>query len=121
MCWLGDPQAGERVLAPLRTFGRPLLDLVDLHPYTCLQSSVDATARHGWHYYGKSSTVGPLDDALVDVLVEHAGQARSPRSVVLIDRLGGAVADVEEDAPRDIALDHVLRHLLTSFRSCSCL
>lgn len=32
MCFVGDPNAGERALAPLRKLGRPLLDLVDVRP-----------------------------------------------------------------------------------------
>ncbi|MGH8945761.1 MAG: FAD-binding protein [Acidimicrobiia bacterium] len=98
MVHAGDPDAGERALAPLRRFGRPLLDLVKLRPYTHLQSLVDDTVPHGWHYYWKSADVGPLEDPLVDTIVDHTFRVRSPHSYAVIFQLGGAVADVDEDA-----------------------
>lgn len=98
MCYVGDPAAGAQVLAPLRAFGRPLLDLVDHRSYTDLQSLVDATVPHGWHYYWKSANLGDLDDRVVEVMVEHAAQIRSPRSYAVLFHLGGAVAEVDSDA-----------------------
>lgn len=98
MLYLGDPDEGERVLAPLRRFGRPLLDLVDVRPYTGLQSLVDATVPHGWHYYWKSIELGRLDDAVIDTMIEHSFRIRSPRTYSVMFHLGGAVAEVEEDA-----------------------
>lgn len=98
MMYLGDPEAGERVLDPLRNFGRPLLDLVDLRPYTGLQSLIDATVPHGWHYYWKSAELAPLADDVIDAMAEHSLEIRSPRSFAVVFQLGGAVADVDEDA-----------------------
>jgi len=98
MCYVGDPTTGARALAPLRTYGRPLLDLVDHRPYTNLQSLVDATVPHGWHYYWKSVNLPPLDDKVVDVMVEHAAEIRSPRSYAVMFHLGGAVSDIDEHA-----------------------
>lgn len=92
MAYLGDPDTGERVLAPLRGFGRPLLDGVTVRPYTALQSMVDASAPRGWHYYAKSLNLPALHDDIIDVMVNHAWQANSPRSYVSIYHLGGAVS-----------------------------
>jgi FAD/FMN-containing dehydrogenase len=96
--YLGDPAAGEQDLAPLRDFGRPLVDLVALRPYTELQSMVDATVLHGWHYYWKSAELGPLDDVVIDTMIEHSSRVRSPWSYTVVFQLGGAVADLDEDA-----------------------
>ncbi|MDP8949691.1 MAG: FAD-binding oxidoreductase [Actinomycetota bacterium] len=96
MLYLGDPDEGERVLAPLRGFGRPLLDLVDLRPYTGLQSLVDPTVSHGWHYYWKSAEVDRLHDSIIDTAIEHSSRIRSPWSYTVMFHLGGAVADVDE-------------------------
>ena len=97
MCYLGDPAVGQRALAPLRDFGRPLLDLVDLRPYTGLQALADATVPHGWHYYWKSADLPALDDDVIDALTEHASRIRSSRSYAVLFHLGGAVADVDQD------------------------
>ncbi|HEV2124888.1 MAG TPA: FAD-binding oxidoreductase, partial [Chloroflexota bacterium] len=94
----GDPVAGERAIAPLREFGRPLVDLVDLRPYTGLQSLVDATVPHGWHYYWKSAEIDRLEDAVIDTMTEHSSRIHSPWSYTAMFHLGGAVSDVDEDA-----------------------
>ena len=97
-CYVGDPAAGEQALAPLRRLGRPLLDLVRPRPYTELQSLVDATVPHGWHYYWKTANLSSFDDRLADVLIEHTARSRSPWSYSILFQLGGAVSAVEADA-----------------------
>jgi hypothetical protein len=77
--YLGDPETGERLLDPLRKFGRPLLDLVSLRSYAGLQSLIDPTVPHGRHYYWKSTELGPLDD---DAMVEQSLDIRSPPIVL---------------------------------------
>jgi FAD/FMN-containing dehydrogenase/DNA-binding HxlR family transcriptional regulator len=98
MLSLGDPVKAERAIAPMRGFGRPLLDMVNPRLYTGLQSIFDAGVPHGWHYYWKSAEVGPLEDPIIDTMVEHSWQLRSPWSYMVMFQLGGAVADVGEDA-----------------------
>jgi hypothetical protein len=93
--YLGDPETGERLLDPLRKFGRPLLDLVSLRSYAGLQSLIDPTVPHGRHYYWKSTELGPLDD---DAMVEQSLDFAHPRSFSAVFQLGGAVADADEDA-----------------------
>jgi FAD/FMN-containing dehydrogenase len=91
-CWAGDPDAGERALAPLRAHGEPLIDLIAPRPYLQLQSMFDPVVPHGWHYYWKSWELPPLTDAAIDVLVERAAAITSPRSYIIVFQLGGAVA-----------------------------
>jgi len=98
MAYFGDPEQAEPALSPIRSFGRPLLDMVARRPYTGLQSMFDAGVPHGWHYYWKSAEVGPLEDPVIDILVEHSSRIRSPWSYTIIFQLGGAVAEVDEDA-----------------------
>lgn len=98
MCHLGDPVLGEATLAPLRGIGRPLLDLVERRPYTALQSLGDATVPHGWHYYWKTANLGPLDDGLIDTLVEHSSRARWGWPYTMLFHLGGAITDMPADA-----------------------
>ncbi|HUG83530.1 MAG TPA: FAD-binding protein, partial [Euzebya sp.] len=98
MCCTGDLERAETVLAPLRGLGRPLIDLVDVRPYTALQSMVDATVPHGWHYYWKTANFRGLADDLIDTLVEHASRIRWTWPYAVMFHLGGAVSDVAEDA-----------------------
>lgn len=98
MIYVGEPGRGEQALAPFRSLGTPLLDLVRVRSYLDLQTLVDDTVPHGWHYYWKSSNVGPLNDALIDSLIGHTSHIRSPHSYTVIFQLGGAVADEDDDA-----------------------
>jgi len=95
--WAGDPADGQRVLAPLRGFGRPLFDLVGPKPYVANQGANDKAVPHGWHYYWKSTDLGDLGDDTIDIITEHALRMRSPRSYCILFQLGGAVARVGED------------------------
>ena len=95
--WAGDLADGQRALAPLRGFGRPLFDLVAPKPYVANQGANDKAVPHGWHYYWKSLDLPDLGDVTIDIITEHALRMRSPRSYCILFQLGGAVARVGED------------------------
>ena len=101
-CWAGDIAEGERALAPLRAFGEPELDLVGPMPFVVRQSSLDATAAPGLHFYEKSHFLAEIDRA-VPGLIAHFARVPSPRSHVILGALGGAVARV---APEATAFTH---------------
>jgi FAD/FMN-containing dehydrogenase len=109
VCYAGPVERGEEILAPLRRFGRPLVDAVGPRPYVELQSLFNAGVPHGWHYYWKSWELPPLQDAAIDTLVEQAQRITSPRSYVIVFQLGGALARVGENdtafGQRDAAHD----------------
>jgi hypothetical protein len=95
---MGEYEAGERALAPLRRFGRPLFDGIAARPYVELQSALDASAPHGWHSYWKSCELPALTDETIELLAEHASRIESPRSYIIMFHMGGAVARVPEEA-----------------------
>jgi FAD/FMN-containing dehydrogenase len=75
-----------------------MLDLVGPRPYVDHQSSIDSTVPHGWNYYWKSTHLPELNDALIDILTEHAFASSSPRSYAALFHLGGAVSRVPDEA-----------------------
>jgi len=97
-CFAGHLEEGERVLRPLRRFGRPLLDLIAPKPYVKHQSMFDPTVPHGLHYYWKSLELAPLTDTVIDGIAEQSMRITSPLSYSVMFHLGGAVARVGEDA-----------------------
>lgn len=98
MAYFGDPQRGESTLRPLRAISNPVHDGVAIRPYLTLQSMLDATAPHGWHYYWKSAETASLTPGLIDVIVEHANRIESPLTYAVMFQLGGALAEVDEEA-----------------------
>ncbi len=98
VCYAAPVDEGERVLRPLREHGTPLLDLVSPKPYVAHQGGLDSAVLHGWHYYWKSTDLPELYDDLIDVFVDHAFSAESPRSYSVLFHLGGAVSRVDDNA-----------------------
>jgi FAD/FMN-containing dehydrogenase len=96
-CYAGPLEDGEKVLAPLKAFGSPLLDLCFAKKFSELQSMFDPTFPHGRHYHFRSRDVAELSDDVIDLVVEHALRIDSPHSGSPIFQLGGAIARVGDD------------------------
>jgi FAD/FMN-containing dehydrogenase len=103
LCYVGDPQAGEGALAPLRSLGEPVADLVGPMPYTALQTLLDEAQLPGRQNYWKSSYVNEISDEAIQTVVAYASAAPSPLTLVYFLRLGGAIGRVAED---DMAYSH---------------
>lgn len=101
--YIGDPKDGERILQPLRTFGPVLADQLGLVAYTSLQTAADAFFPTGLHHYWKTHFLTELTDAAIEVVVRGFQRAPSPRSIVVLQQYGGAVARI---APTATAFPH---------------
>lgn len=117
VCHVGDPAEAERVLAPLRKAAKARVDQARPMSYGAIQTSADAGTKAGRLYYNKSGLLKRLDPdfmaALLDRLETAAGRPDSGVSTnVVIQHLGGAVADVPTDGTayvhRDARFDSVL-------------
>lgn len=97
-CWSADPVAGERVLRPLREFGRPAFDGIRAMPYVELQQSTDAIAAHGRRFYAKAGFLRTLDERTVDRIADAIASAPAGAFNVNLQHGGGAVARVSPDA-----------------------
>ncbi len=89
-CWCGDLAEGEKVLAPLRSYGPPLLDAVQPMPFPAMQRVLDGAFPDGSQNYWKASFVPALTDDVIDLLVEHGNRMRSPMSAIVVEFYGGA-------------------------------
>ena len=96
-CWCGDPDEGDRVLQPLKSFGSPVLDGCVRKPFLVHQASLDPSFEPGWHYYVRSCDVAELSDPVIDITAEYATRITSPITSLALWQMGGAVARVGED------------------------
>ena len=96
--YAGPVEEGEKVLAPLREFGPPVIDLVEPMPYVAVQQLIEPGNPEGMQNYWTADFYDTLPDDAVDVLVEHATQPVSPLTQVIVVPGGGAIARVPEDA-----------------------
>ena len=97
-CYVGEPQEGERVLAPLREFGPPVVDLLQPMPYTAVQRLIDPYGPAGMQNYWGGDFLSELSDDAIDVFCSAAATVPSPLSQILILPGGGQIARVPEDA-----------------------
>lgn len=97
VCHSGSIEAGEKAVAPLKGFGKPVGDIVQRRPYVAQQSLLDATQPSGRRYYWKSEYLAGLSSDLLAKIVEHAGRMPSPHSAVILFPVDGAVQRLAED------------------------
>ncbi|MFJ3310008.1 FAD-binding oxidoreductase [Streptomyces sp. NPDC086549] len=95
--YAGDPSAGEAAVAPLRTLGTPIADLMGPVSYTDMQSMLDPLWEAGAHNYFTSAFIEPSDAALDTVLRRHL-TTPTPSSELHMHHLGGAFARVPAEA-----------------------
>ena len=99
MGYNGAVPDGERVLAPARTFGRPLVDLVGPMPYSVRQTLLDEpNAVNGFHRYWRSAFTEQISDDLIDVVTQAAATFSSPMSALLFFYMHGAATRVDAEA-----------------------
>jgi FAD/FMN-containing dehydrogenase len=90
-CYSGEAADGERLVAPIKSFGSPIGDVLVRRPYVQLQSLLDATQPKGRRYYWKSEYLAAVEPALCEKLVRHGAAITSPNSAVVVFQLEGAL------------------------------
>lgn len=96
-CYSGKPEEGEKAVAPIKSFGRPIGDVLVRRPYAQMQSLLDATQPKGRRYYWKSEYLSSIEPALCEKAIENAAKIRSPHSAVIFFQIGGALNGLEEE------------------------
>lgn len=97
LVWTGDPADGDGAIATLRA-QQPVVDTVEVQPYTAIQQWFDDGVPHGRRYHVRSEWLDELDDDAVSELIAAAAEMSSPFNQVLVRRLGGAISDIAPEA-----------------------
>jgi FAD/FMN-containing dehydrogenase len=90
-CYSGRPEDGEKAVAPIKSFGKPIGDVLLRRPYTQMQALLDATQPKGRRYYWKSEYLSRIEPALCEKLIAHAARIPSPHTAVALFQVGGAL------------------------------
>ena len=96
VCYSGPLAEGERLLAPLKAFGKPVGDILQKRSYVSQQTLLDATQPKGRRYYWKSEYLRSLEPGLFPRAIEHASRIVSPHSAILLFPIDGALNDLPE-------------------------
>ena len=94
ICWTGEHDEGERVVAPLREAAQPVADLVGPMPYAALQSMLDDSGPPGTRAYMKAEFLEELDDDAIEKFMRHGLHPPGPLTQILLEPMGGAIGRV---------------------------
>ncbi len=96
--YCGDVGVGEKLIAPLRTFGNAHGEHIGAQPYTDWQKAFDPLLTPGARNYWKSHNFTELADGALDCIIEFAGKLPSPQCEIFIGMIAGAPNRVATDA-----------------------
>ena len=94
VCYCGDLETGEKVIAPWRKFGPPLVDLIAPVPFVQFQCAFDAGSPPGMHQYWKTNLLRELSDESLRIIEDSFMEMGSPYSFVFLEHLHGAASRV---------------------------
>jgi len=96
-CHSGRPDEGEKAVAPIKSFGNPIGDILMRRPYVQLQSLLDATQPKGRRYYWKSEYISSIEPGLCEKFIANASRIPSPHSAVILFQIEGALNRLGEE------------------------
>jgi len=92
--WIGDPEEGNRALAPLRALATPVADVVGVMPYPAIYKfTAHQEMQHGASV--RSMFSYDLSDETIEASLDALRNATSPYSIVHLRGLGGALDRVD--------------------------
>ncbi|MDT7577861.1 MAG: hypothetical protein QOH17_4194 [Pseudonocardiales bacterium] len=97
-CYTGGHNRADAVLAPIRTFGTPLLDAVQTMPFTTLQSAFDPLYPSGLQWYWRADNFAEITDTAIEVHERFGAQLPTAHSTMHLYPIDGAAARVPSDA-----------------------
>jgi FAD/FMN-containing dehydrogenase len=92
--YCGTLEAGDRAIAPLRTFGNLAFEQVQPVTYNDLIYELDAFTPAGRHYYLQTQSLPNLQTEAIEVLIEQGLPLPSPFSTINIHHFHGAASRV---------------------------
>jgi FAD/FMN-containing dehydrogenase len=96
--YTGDPAEGERLIQPIRDFGRPHGEFIGTHPWTVWQAAFDGLVTHGARNYWKSHHLKAFPPEVIDTVLDFAARMPSPQCEIFIPHMEGAPARVPDEA-----------------------
>jgi hypothetical protein len=118
--YCGTLEEGERVLKPLRAFGKPLADQIQPTPYEMLITAITHLAPKGRQYFMHTQSLERLRAETIDVLVEMAEQFSSPLSAITLHHFHGAASRVAvSETPFALRQDHVMVDIAAEWKLSS--
>ena len=94
----GDPADGERVVDPIRGFGKVLGEHLGAQPYTAWQTAFDPLLTPGARNYWKSHNFAEMSDGAIEVVLRYAAMLPSDECEIFFGLLDGQVGSRPSNA-----------------------
>jgi FAD/FMN-containing dehydrogenase len=98
VCYPGDLEEGERVVAPIKQFGSPLLDVIGPMPYLAQQGLLEQAMPPNLLNYWKAEFLDEISPEVIAIAVDAFARVPSPISSILFFPIRGAAGAVAPDA-----------------------
>jgi len=98
VCYLGTASEGERAVKPLRSFSKPMADMLVVRPYLEMQSLFDKDIPPGKRYYNKAHNMRRLSPEAIEAVVRFTATMLPYPSMIGFQQLHGAGSRVQADA-----------------------
>ncbi len=95
--WVGDLEAGQRALAPVRAIAPAMADMVAPMPYPAIYSLTEEAGRPIVDS-SRSAFLDELDDAAIAGFIEGIETSTAAMTIIQLRVLGGAMGRVPADA-----------------------
>jgi FAD/FMN-containing dehydrogenase len=97
LAYAGDPEAGERAVAPFRALAAPIADMIRPMRYPEIYQLLEGGPGPAQEA-ARSMFLDRVDRRVAETIVEHLQAATAPLAVAQLRALGGAMARVPDDA-----------------------
>jgi hypothetical protein len=94
----GDMAEGEKLLQPVRDFGKPINYDIKPSKYVDIQQRTDRNVPHGQQYYQKSGFFNEVQPGLIDAMMDIIANPNPFSMTMIFSQVGGAISEVPNDA-----------------------
>ena len=98
VAYIGDVAEGERIVAPLKQFGPPVMDVIGPMPYLAQQGLLEQAMPPNLLNYWKAEFIREVSDDVIRVAIDAHSRVPSPISSILFFPIRGAASRVAPDA-----------------------
>ena len=96
--YAGPMEEAEAALAPIRSVGDPIADVIGPNPFVGWQQAFDPLLEPGARNYWKTHDFLEISDDVIDVAIDYIGKIPDPQCEVFFAHLAGAQGRVSDDA-----------------------
>ena len=94
ICYLGSAAEGEEMIQALRSFGKPMADMLAERPYLEMQSLFDKDIPPGKRYYNKAHNMRRLSAEAIEAVLQFTATMLPYPSMIGFQQLHGAATRV---------------------------